>query len=84
MIGINRILSPKNIAINAFFASWQEQISLIFHKLSEKGRHEKQEHPSHVTFTSMMVQHKFLAIMQNMIFDSVFEVDSVLENKSDF
>ena len=24
------------------------------------------------------------AIMQNMIFDSVFEVDSVLENKSDF
>ena len=23
-------------------------------------------------------------IMQNMIFDSVFEVDSVLENKSDF
>ena len=25
-----------------------------------------------------------LAIMQNMIFDSVFEVDSVLENKSDF
>ena len=27
---------------------------------------------------------KFPAIMQNMIFDSVFEVDSVLENKSDF
>ena len=26
----------------------------------------------------------FGAIMQNMIFDSVFEVDSVLENKSDF
>ena len=25
-----------------------------------------------------------MAIMQNMIFDSVFEVDSVLENKSDF
>ena len=25
-----------------------------------------------------------LAIMQNMIFDSVFEVDSVLENESDF
>ena len=25
-----------------------------------------------------------LAIMQNMIFDSVFEVDSVLESKSDF
>ena len=24
------------------------------------------------------------AIMQNMIFDSVFEVDSVLENESDF
>ena len=24
------------------------------------------------------------AIMQNMIFDSVFEVDSVLEKKSDF
>ena len=27
---------------------------------------------------------KFWAIMQNMIFDSVFEVDSVLENKSGF
>ena len=25
-----------------------------------------------------------MAIMQNMIFDSVFEVDSVLQNKSDF
>ena len=25
-----------------------------------------------------------VAIMQNMIFDSVFEVDSVLENESDF
>ena len=25
-----------------------------------------------------------MAIMQNMIFDSVFEVDSVLENESDF
>ena len=24
------------------------------------------------------------AIMQNMIFNSVFEIDSVLENKSDF
>ena len=27
---------------------------------------------------------KVWAIMQNMIFDSVFEVDSVLENESDF
>ena len=28
--------------------------------------------------------YKHLATMQNMIFDSVFEVDSVLENKRDF
>ena len=29
-------------------------------------------------------QNVLRAIMQNMIFDSIFEVDSVLENKSDF
>ena len=28
--------------------------------------------------------YKTMAIMQNMIYNSVFEFDSVLENKSDF
>ena len=36
------------------------------------------------TFTHPNFKAKNLAIMQNMIFDSVFEVDSVLENKIDF
>ena len=35
---------------------------------------------THQTSTPILV----LAIMQNMIFDSAFEVDSVLENKSEF
>ena len=35
----------------------------------------------HLLFTLFCLE---TAIMQNMIFDSVFEVDSVLENKSDF
>ena len=37
-----------------------------------------------VVFSIVEMVFHFLAIMQNMIFDSVFEVDSVLENKSDF
>ena len=62
---------------------WQNWQNFFFLKVRKPAGQGKRYFVAKFSFVVIHILIE-LAIMQNMIFDSVFEVDSVLENKSDF
>ena len=67
-----------------FLSTVMFRLSIVILLLQEELDSSDQPAKGQKTALEAVVGEAFWAIMQNMIFDSVFEVDSVLENESDF